>query len=145
METKDEYDQSNRYLKAILTNWRTCQDLSESCCQAVVELQENLCSKEAKLGNHLNLFLRNCKDAMTTSLVKSCNHLVKHGSFAVHSNMNLDMTCAKILDGANIRIQQQRNVAEVEMENFNHASRGITKDVLIMKGQGLMTENMTID
>ncbi len=77
-------------------------------------------------------------DAMTTSLVESCNHSVKHGSFSVHLNMNLDMTCAKILDGANTPIQQQRNAVELEMEKFNHASRGITKDVLITKGQCLV-------
>ncbi len=102
VETKEKYDQLYCDLKAFLTNRRTCRDLSEVCCQAVVELQENLCSKEAKLGNHFCLFLRNCMDAMTTSPVESCNHSVKHGSFAVHSNMKLDMTCAKILDGANM-------------------------------------------
>jgi hypothetical protein len=79
-------------------------------------------------------------DAMTTSPVESCNHSVKHGSFSVHSNMNLDMTCAKIVDGANIRIQRRRNLAEVEMAKFNHASRGITKDVLITKGQRLVDQ-----
>ncbi len=105
MEIKDEYDQSYHDLKAFLTNRQTCQDLSELSCLAVVELQENLHRKEAKLGNHFCLFLRNCMDAMTTSLVESCNHSVKHGSFSVHSNMNLDMTCAKVLDGANTRIQ----------------------------------------
>ncbi len=104
METKDEYDQLYCDLKAFLTNWRTCRDLSELCCLAVVELQENLRSKEAKLGNHFHLILRNCMNAMTTSPVESCNYLVKHGSFSVHSNMNLDITCAKVLDGANTRI-----------------------------------------
>ncbi len=65
VETKDEYDQLYHDLKAFLTNWQTCQDLSELCCQAVVEVQENLRSKEAKLGNHFRLFLRNCMDEMT--------------------------------------------------------------------------------
>ncbi len=138
VETKEEYDQSYNDLKIFLTNRRTCRDLSQSCRQAVLELQENLRSKEAKLGNHFRLFLRNCMDAMTTSPVESCNHSVKHGSFSVHSNMNLDMTCAKILDGANTRIQRRRNAAEREMAKFNHASRGITKDVLITKGQRLV-------
>ncbi len=45
-------------------------------------------------------------DAMTTSPVESGNHSVKHGSFSVNLNMNLDMTCANILDGANTQIQQ---------------------------------------
>ncbi len=106
METKAEYDQLYHDMKMFLTIWRTYQDLSEPCRLAIVELQENLHSKEAKLGNHFHLFLRNCMDAMTTSLVESCNHLVKHGTFSVHSKMNLDMTCGKILDGANTRIQQ---------------------------------------
>ncbi len=79
-------------------------------------------------------------DAKTTSPVESCNHSVKHGSFAVHSNMNLVMTCAKILDGANMQIQQRRNLAEVEMAKFNHVSHGITKDVLITKGQHLVDQ-----
>ncbi len=104
-----------------LLNWQACQDLTELCCQAVVELQENLCSKEAKLGYDFHLFLRNGMDAMTTSPVESCNHLMKHGSILDHSNMNLDMTCAKVLDGANMRIQHRRNAAELEMSTFNHA------------------------
>ncbi len=79
-------------------------------------------------------------DAMTSSLVESCNHSVKHCSFSVHSNMNLDMTCTKILDGANIRIQQRRNLAEVEMAKFNHASCGIKKYVLITKAQRLLDQ-----
>ncbi len=77
-------------------------------------------------------------DAMTTSLVESCNHSVKHSSFTVHSNTNLDMTCAKILNGANTQTQQHRNATECEMTIFNHASHGITKDVSITKGQCLV-------
>ncbi len=140
METKEEYDQLYHDLKAFLTNQRTYSGFSESCCLAIVELQENLCSKEAKLGNHFHLFLRNCMDTMTTSLVESCNHSVKPGTFSVHLNMNLDMTCAMILDGAKTRIQQQRNSAELEMAKFNHVSRGITKEILIMKGQYLVDQ-----
>ncbi len=77
-------------------------------------------------------------DAMTTSPVESCNHSVKHGSFSAHSNMNFDMTCAKILDRANTQIQQRRNAAECEMAKFNHVSCGITKNVLITNGQLLV-------
>ncbi len=76
--------------------------------------------------------------AMTTSSVESCNHSVNHSSFSVHSNMNLDITCAKVLDGANTHIQQQRNSAELEMAKFNHVSHGITKEILITKGQHLV-------
>ncbi len=75
---------------------------------------------------------------MTTSLVESCNHLVKHSSFSVHLNMNLDMTYAKILVEANTRIWQQRNEAECKMAKFDHASLGITKDVFITKGKCLV-------
>ncbi len=138
MKTKEEYDQSYCNLKAFLINQQTCQDLTKLCCQAGVELNENLCSKEAKLGNHFCLFLRNCMDIMTASPVESCNHLVKHGSFSVH--LNLDMTCGKVLDGANMQIQCRRNSAEHEMAKFNHASHGITKNVLIMKGRGLVDQ-----
>ena len=77
-------------------------------------------------------------DAMTTSPVESCNNSIKHGSHSVHSNMNLDTTCTKVLEGAQARIQRCRNLAEREMATFNHASRGITKDILIPKGQGLV-------
>ncbi len=57
VETKVEYDQSYCYFKAFLTDQWTCRDLSAACHLAVVELQENLHSKEAKLGNHFCLLL----------------------------------------------------------------------------------------
>ncbi len=65
VETKEEYDQLYCDLKAFLTNWWRCQDLSEACRQAVVELKENLHSKEAKIGNHFCLVpekLHGCND-----------------------------------------------------------------------------------
>ncbi len=36
-------------LKVFLTNWRTCRNLTELCCQPVVELQENLCRKRGNI------------------------------------------------------------------------------------------------
>ncbi len=39
-----------------------------------------------------------------------------------------------------MQIQQRRNLAEVEMAKFNHVSCGITKDVLITKGQHLVDQ-----
>ncbi len=37
-------------------------------------------------------------------------------------------------------MEQRRNLAEVEMAKFNHVSHGITKDVLITKGQHLVDQ-----
>ncbi len=77
-------------------------------------------------------------DAMTTSLVELCNHAMKESSFSGHSNIKLDTTCAKVLEGVELQIQLRRNTAEQEVATFNHMSHGITKDILITKGQGLL-------
>ena len=112
--------------------------MSDKCQKACLDLQEILRSKEDKLGNHLRHRIHNCMDALTTSPVESSNCALKHGSHAIHSNMNLDNTCTRALDGVQNKIQRRRNAAEREMARTNNASRGVTKDFLIRKGQGLI-------
>ncbi len=86
-----------------------------SCLQAVIELKENLRKKQSYLANHIWFNCRNCMDAMTASLVESCNHAMKIGTFSVHFNMNLETTCAKVLEGVELQIQHQKNTVEWEM------------------------------
>ncbi len=61
--------------------------------------------------------------AITTSPVELCNKALKYGSHSIHSYMNLDTMCGRVLNGANSRIQQL-NDANREMLLNNHSSQG---------------------
>ena len=60
-------------------------------------LQAALLTKEYKLANYLRMEIRNCMDACTTSPVESNINSIKHGSYAVHANMNLDKSTERMI------------------------------------------------
>ena len=138
VESEEEYKKSVSEFFDFLNDRATVRDLSEKCREMAVELQEIMKTKESKLANYKRMEIRNCMDAMTTSPVESCNSALKHGSHAVHSNMNLETTCKKTLDGIHNKIQRRRNAAEREIARRNNSSRGTTKNDVIKKGQGLI-------
>ncbi len=67
VETKTEYYESIDEFKIFKNHKRTIHDLSTDCRNACNMLQEVLKAKEDKLGNHWQIKIRNCMDAMTTS------------------------------------------------------------------------------
>ncbi len=77
-------------------------------------------------------------DALTTSTVESSNCALKHGSHAIHLNMNLDNTGTCALTGVQKKILHWRKVAQREMAHTNNSSRGVTEEFLIRKGQGFV-------
>ncbi len=105
VENTFEYDQSHHDLRDFFNERKTWCNLSLSFQQAVVKLQENFRNKESKLANSIWLDCRNCMDIMTTSPIESCNHALKNSSHSVHSNMNLDTTCAKVVESVESRIR----------------------------------------
>ncbi len=84
---------------------KTIHDLTVECRNTCIMLQEILKSKEDKLGNHWRMNIKNCMDAMITPPLESCNKALKYGLHLIHSNMNLDTTCGRVLNGADSRIQ----------------------------------------
>ena len=70
--------------------------------------------------------MKYCMDGCTTSPVESNNNTIKHGAFKINSNMNLDKTAQRLLDGINTRLQRQKNKALREVNSVNRASRAHT-------------------
>lgn len=95
-------------------------------------------SKEDKLGNHQRMNIRNGIDATNTSPVESCKKASKYSSHSIHSNMNLDTTCGRVLSGTDSQIQLQCNDAKKEILHNNYASRSETKAISVRKGQYLI-------
>ena len=80
-------------------------------------------------------------DACTTSPVESNNNSIKHGSYAVHANMNLDKSTERMIDGFDNRLRRRRNTARRDMLMTNNASCAPTKHLFIKQGQGLIDRN----
>jgi hypothetical protein len=140
-ETKFEYDRSQQELTKFLNLEKTILELGSECINAVINLKENLRSREFKLANYIRMEMRNCMDACTTSPVESNNNAIKHGSFAVHCNMNLDKATQRMLNGFNSRLRRRKNRACRAVNKTNRASRAPTKKHIIQKGQGLIDRN----
>ncbi len=138
VENKKEYEKSYKDFKWFLNDQRTVRHLSVKCWKGCLELQENLHTKVDKIGNHIRHCIHKCMDELTTSPVMSSNCALKNGSHAIHLIMNLDNTCTRALDGVQSKILHWRNAAQREMAHTNNASRGVTKEFLIRKGQGLV-------
>ncbi len=115
IETKTKYYKSIEEFEIFMNHKQTFLDISIECRNACIMIQEVLKSKENKLGNHWQMKMSNCTDAMTTSPVEPCNNAIKYGSHSIHSNMNLDTNCGRVLTGANSRIQWRKNDVEREM------------------------------
>ena len=100
-ETKHEYDCSQQRLTKFLSLEETVKTLKKQCICHIFTLQESLLTKEYKLVSYIQMDIRNCMDACTTSLVELNNNSIKHGSFGDHANMNLDKSTQKMIDGFN--------------------------------------------
>lgn len=81
-----------------------------------------------------NQELYGCNDYIAS---ESCNKALKYGSYPIHSNIDFDAMCRRVLNGANSRIQQHKNDAEREMLIYNYSLCRKPKDFLIKKEQGL--------
>ncbi len=112
METKTEYYKSIKEFKVFMNQKKNIHDISFECRNTCVMLKEILKSKRDNLGNHWRMKIKNCMDAMTTSPLESSNKALKYGLYLIHSTMNVDSTCRRVLNGANSRIQQRRNNAK---------------------------------
>ena len=105
VESKVEYDLSVSLLKDFLRLEETSRVLSKKCIKAVLGLLDKLQAKEYKLANYQRMDRKNCMDSCTTSPVESQNNAIKHGPNAVSSNMNMDRSTGKMLEGVNNRLQ----------------------------------------
>ena len=137
-ETKSEYDHSCVMLESFLRNPQTVNDIGAECIAAIHKLQNNLRAKEHKIANHFRMVIRNCMDACTTSPVESANASIKHGPWKVHSNMGLDVSTNRMVDGIESRLDRRQGAAHRELKRTSYSSRAPTKDDIIKKGQGLI-------
>ena len=138
VESKVEYDLSVSLLKDFLRLEETSRVLSKKCIKAVLGLLDKLQAKEYKLANYQRMDRKNCMDSCTTSPVESQNNAIKHGPNAVSSNMNMDRSTGKMLEGVNNRLQERRNHAFRELNHSNHSSSAPTRDFVTPHGQRLM-------
>jgi hypothetical protein len=69
-EDKLEYNASQHLLTSFLLKEDTGKVLSANCLNVVKELKDNLASKD-KFADYIQLPIKNCMDAMTTSPVES--------------------------------------------------------------------------
>ena len=141
VETKFEYDRSQKELLKFLKMKTTRKVLGKKCIHAVKELQKNLQTKEAKLANYIRMGMKNCMDACTTSPVESNNNAIKHGAFKVTSNMNIDKVTKNLMNHINSRLRKRRHKAIRQVNQVSKASRAHTKNHVIPKGQGLIDRN----
>ena len=137
-ETKAEYDASYQLLMNFLSMDQTVDDLGKECIEAVTKLQLSLRAKESKIGNHFRMDIRNCMDACTTSPVESANNSLKHGKYGVSSNMNMNKSVKRMLDGCNDRLARKRHKAQRDMNKKPLWSLTETGQVLIKKAEGLL-------
>ncbi len=100
VETKTECYKSIEEFKNFMNHRKIICDISIECRNSFIMLQGVLKSKEDKIGHYWQMKIRNCMDAMTTSPVESCNKALKYGLHSIHSNMNLETTCGRVLNGA---------------------------------------------
>ena len=76
-ETKIEYDFLFAELQAFLDRKQTSVDLGNDCINAMRSLLLNLRTKENKLAGYHRTFIKNSKDAKTTSPVEGHNRQIK--------------------------------------------------------------------
>ena len=137
-ETKSEYDASYHKLLKFLELDETVQNIGKDAVEAVLDLQHSLRAKEHKLAFYLRMDTHNSMDACTTSPVESANAAIKHGPNKVHSNMNLDKSTRKMIEGFNRRLKRRKNQALRDLGLTNLASRAPTSPYIITKIQGLI-------
>ena len=89
--------------------------MSNECINAIVALKTTLRNKESKFAGYQRRNIRNSLDAMTTSPVEGNNRVIKHGPFKVTSNMNLDKSTRRIVQGINSRIRLRNEAAAKEV------------------------------
>jgi len=116
----------------------TVNDLGHECIESVLKLQMNLRAKESKIGNHFRMNIRNCMDALTTSPVESSNNSLKNGRYAINSNMHLNKSVKRMLDGINDRLSRKRHKAQRDINKKPLWSLSHTGEVLINKAEGLL-------
>ena len=79
--------------------------LKKRCINRMYKLQQSLLTKEYKLTSYIQMDIRNCMDACTTSPVESNNNTIKYGALGTHANMNLDKSTQRMIDEFNGRLR----------------------------------------
>lgn len=136
VEDKAEYDKSCRLFGEFLSRKRTKDDLGHECILAAKKLQEHLREREHKLGNHFRMDILHCNEACTSSPAESMNSTIKHGPIATNSNLSLNKSASRMVDGINTRLDRRSADAVREMNSTYYASCAPTNDHIIHQGQG---------
>ena len=140
-ETKIEYDFLFAELQAFLDRKQTSVDLGIDCINAMRSLLLNLRTKENKLAGYHRTFIKNSKDAKTTSPVEGHNRQIKKGPSYVNNNMHMDKMISRFIAGISARYARRQKAANRELAQKNQSSLAPTRDYVIVKGQALIDTN----
>ena len=139
--TKAEYDKSNDLLKIFLYEDETIKVIGTKCRNAVLNLQEELRSDEAKYAGYVRHSVKNAMGVMTTSAVEGHNRVLKHGPMKVNAQHHLHNVMTRIMKTIRWQLSKSRNHATRQLSRTNTASNAPTKQYLINEGQALMDRN----
>ena len=95
--TKAEYDKSNELLEKFLYEADTVQVIGTKCRNAVLNLQEELQSGEAKYAGYIQNNVKNTMGAMTTSPVEGHNRVLKNVPLKVNAQHYLHNVMTRII------------------------------------------------
>ena len=139
--SKEQYDRSHVILSEILEEQATINAIGTKAVEAIKSLQEKIKGKEQYLAYYIRKGIYMCLDAMTTSPVESMNEVIKHGTNAVDSNMNLSRSLTTIAGSVDDRYQAFYEQSCRDLGRTNRASQAPIADDMNKKCQYMLDYN----
>ena len=139
--SKEQYDRSHVILAEILEEQATINAIGTKAIEAIKSLQQKLKGKEQYLAYYIRKSIYMCLDAMMTSPVESMNEVIKHGTNAVDSNMNLSRSLTTIAGSVDDRYQAYYEQSCRDLGRTNRASQAPIADDMNKKCQYMLDYN----